>query len=148
MVKLSKFFLCLSILLFSYCQIYFGFMIFNQGTGWGLLWHEFCFYFDGPFLDYAILLCLYWKLQTDMLWLWPYWTLKLKIPAGTCHHWQLEEPILANSAQAQAPAGLCWFYYQLVRPAGRPADRPADQNSTFWCQFDFPVKSKVVSLCK
>ena len=32
------------------------------------------------------------------------------------------------------------------RPAGRPASRPADQNSTFWSELDFPVKSKVVSL--
>ena len=28
----------------------------------------------------------------------------------------------------------------------QPADRPADQNSTFWSELDFSVKSKVVSL--
>ena len=49
---------------------------------------------------------------------------------------------MPSSAQAQAPAGLCWFYSQLVRPA----DQPTDQNSTFWSQFDFLVKSKAVSL--
>ena len=54
--------------------------------------------------------------------------------------------LLPSSAQALAPAGLCWFYSQLIRPAGRPTSRPADQNSTFWSEFDFPVKSKVVSL--
>ena len=35
--------------------------------------------------------------------------------------------ILPSSAQAPAQARLCWFYSQLLRPAGRPAD----QNSTF-----------------
>ena len=54
--------------------------------------------------------------------------------------------LLPSSAQAQAPARLCWFYSQLLRPAGRPAVRPADQNSTLQSELDFPVKSKVVRI--
>ena len=53
---------------------------------------------------------------------------------------------LPSSAPVQAPAGLCWFYYQLLRPADRPTGRPTLQNSTLWSELDFPVKSKVVSL--